>query len=94
MLVLHFAIVDHFSFWFSISRGKRDRCVFQFRDFQFRHPWTHLNWSMLCNMCYPLMIGICIPDEEGAFVSVKMVSFSCVYHVAVGEAKGLFEAFQ
>ncbi|XP_024628858.1 uncharacterized protein [Medicago truncatula] len=39
-------------------------------------------------------IGICIHDEEGAFVLAKMTSFPCLHQVTVGEAMGLFEAFQ
>jgi len=39
-------------------------------------------------------IGVCIRDEEGAYVLAKMLSFPCVHQVAVGEAMGLFEALQ
>ncbi|XP_024628810.1 uncharacterized protein [Medicago truncatula] len=39
-------------------------------------------------------IGICIRDEEGAFVLAKMTSFPCLDQVTVGEAMGLFEALQ
>jgi ribonuclease HI len=39
-------------------------------------------------------IGICIRDEEGAFVLAKMTSFPCLHQVTVGEAMGLFEALQ
>jgi hypothetical protein len=39
-------------------------------------------------------IGVCIRDEEGAFVLAKMINFPCAHQVAVGEAMGLFEALQ
>ena len=39
-------------------------------------------------------IGVCIHDEEGAFVLAKMISLPCLHQVAVGEAMGLFEALQ
>jgi hypothetical protein len=39
-------------------------------------------------------IDICIRDEEGAFVSAKMMSFPCLHQVTVGEAMGIFEALQ
>jgi len=38
--------------------------------------------------------GVCIRDEEGAYVLAKMLSFPCVHQVAVGEAMRLFEALQ
>ncbi|AES80260.2 hypothetical protein MTR_7g078610 [Medicago truncatula] len=39
-------------------------------------------------------IGICLRDEEGAFVLAKMTSFPCLHQVTVGEAMSLFEALQ
>jgi hypothetical protein len=39
-------------------------------------------------------IGICVRDDDGAFVLAKTISFDVVHSVHVGEALGLYHALE
>jgi ribonuclease HI len=39
-------------------------------------------------------IGICVRDDEGAFVLAKTISFDVIHSVHVGEALGLYHAME